>query len=772
MSTETLLKYDSPAESHAEALPIGNGRIGAAVYGTALNESIILNEDSVWSGGLRHRINPDAQDGFAEVRRLLSEGRTAEAEETAMKKMVGVTPNMRRYMPLGELNIDLEADGKARIFSRSLDIGSAVADAAFTVNGVTYTKEYFVSAPDEVLVVRIHASQPASVSLSCGISGCDDFFDDNRPCGDNLILFNGGTGGRNGIYFACCLGASAKNGELKTVGSRICVKNADEVMIVLAIRTSFYSQQYEESAIVDAEMALQCDFDELYYRHVNDYKELFERVELSLNDNSGMELSMLTTPERLDRIKGDEMDNTNCRRLINDNKLIELYFNFGRYLLISCSRAGTQPANLQGLWNSLSVPPESSRYSLNLNTEMCYWLAENCNLPECHLPLFDLLERICGNGRVTAKEMYGINRGFVCHGSTDIWGDSAPQGENRTSCIWPMGGAWLALHIFEHFEYTLDTDFLAEKYHILKESAEFFAEYLTENSNGKLVTGPSVSPENIYIDNNGSQTAICMGPAIDSQILTVLFCAVIRAANILGKDKAFAEKLNGMLKKLPQPQVGRFGQVMEWSEDYDETDIGHSRISQLFALYPAQLISPVNTPKLSDAARATLIRRIIHGGGRTGYGSAWVTNMWARLFDGRMVYENLMRMLSHYTNPNMTASKPQFQLEGNFGGTAAVAEALMQSGNGEINLLPALPDEWNSGHICGLRAKGGFTADIYWTENKLSHAEITSDFGGELRIRANCTVSISCGESPIETVTENGLTIFSTEQGRTYTVKA
>ena len=772
MSTETLMKYDSPAETLAEALPIGNGRIGAMIYGTALNEAILLNEDSVWSGGLRHRINPDAQEGFAEARRLLSEGKAAEAEEAALKKMQGITPNMRHYMPLGELDIDLKTDGKAREYSRSLDIGCAVADATFSVNEVVYTKEYFVSAPDEVLAVRIHASEPASVSLSCGIGGRDDCFDDNRPCGSGLILFNGGTGGPNGISFAVCLGASAKNGEIKTVGSRICVKDADEVTLVLSVRTSFYSQKYEESAKADAEMALQWDFDELYYRHINDYKELFERVELSLNDNSGEELTLLTTSERLDRIKGDEMDNTDCRRLINDNKLIELYYNFGRYLMISCSRAGTQPANLQGLWNDLMSPPDGSRYSLNLNTEMCYWPAESCNLSECHLPLFDLLERICGNGRVTAKEMYGISRGFVCHSHTDIWGDSAPQGENMASCIWPMGGAWLALHIFEHYEYTLDRDFLAEKYHILKEAAEFFTAYLTADSTGRLVTGPSVSPENVYTDNNGVQASVCMGPAMDSQILTVLFCDVIKAAGILGRDAAFAEKLTDMLRKLPQPQVGRYGQIMEWAEDFGETDIGHTRISQLFALYPAGLISPVKTPKLADAARATLVRRLIHGGGHTAYSCAWVTNMWARLFDGRMVYENLMRLLSHYTNPNMTASKPPFQTEGNFGGTAAIAEALMQSCGGEINLLPALPDEWNNGHICGLKAKGGFTADIYWTANKLTRAEITSELGGELRIRTNCAVSVSCGGDPVNAYTEDGLTIFGTEQGRIYTIKA
>ncbi|MCR4794720.1 MAG: glycoside hydrolase family 95 protein [Ruminococcus sp.] len=773
MSTETLMKYNSPAESFSEALPIGNGRIGAMIYGTPDNENIVINEDSVWSGGLRHRINPDAKEGFAEVRRLLAEGKVAEAEDTAFSKMQGVTPNMRRYMPLGELELELQLNGKAREYSRSLDIGSAVADASFTVNGVTYTKEYFVSAPDEVMVMRISASEPASVSLSCCIGGRDDYYDDNRPCGKNMILFNGGSGSKNGIFFAACLGASSKGGELSTVGSRICVKNADEVMIVLSVRTSFYSEMYEESAQVDTEMALQCDFEELYYRHVNDYRELFDRVELSLNDNSEEEdLALMNTDERIDRLKGDELDNTECERLIHDNKLIELYFNFGRYLMISCSRPGTQPANIQGLWNDQMSSPSGSRYELNINTEMSYWIAESCNLSECHLPLFDLMERICGNGRVTAKEMYGIHKGFVCHNTTDIWGDTVPQDECRTSSIWPMGGAWLALHIYEHYEYTLDKEFLEDKYHILKEAAEFYTEYLTDDGSGRLVTGPSVSPENEYIDENGVKASLCMGPAIDMQIITVLFADVINAAHILGRDSAFADKLRTMMQKLPLPQVGKYGQIMEWSKDYDESDIGHKHISQLFALHPADLINPYRTPKLADAARATLVRRLINGGGKKGWSCAWITNMWARLYDSRMVYENLKRLLSHSTNPNMTNSEHSFQLDANFGGTAAIAEALLQSCGGEIDLLPALPDEWKTGHVKGLKAKGGYTFDIYWVESKLTTAEIYSEADGEMHLRANCVASITCDGISVNSRIEDGVIIFNTEKGKTYTVKS
>lgn len=769
--SESVLWYQKPAEDFNSALPVGNGRIGGMVYCKPENELIQLNEDSVWSGGKRNRNNPNALQGLEEVRNLIKEERITEAEEIVFKKMQGVTPSSRHYMPLGNLHIHTDLGGKrAKDYKRWLDLECASVFTEFTAGDVILRREVFVSEPDGVMVVHLTSENGAADSYA-EIDGRDDYFDDNRPVKENLILFSGGSGGKDGILFAAALTAISEDGEIFTEGGRLHIKNFTDAAFILSARTSYYiDEAFEDAAIMDAEYAAECSFDELRYRHVCDYSELYSRVKFELNDNSEGG-SQLPTDERILRMRGNDFDDKECDSHIHDNGLMVLYYNFSRYLMISGSRPGTLPLNIQGIWNQDMMPAWGGRFTINVNTEMNYWNAESGNLSECHIPLFDLIEKIRISGRETARQMYGC-KGFVCHHNTDLWGDSAPQDLWMPATIWPMGAAWLCLHIFEHYEYTLDKDFLEEKFDTLKEAAEFFTEYLIEDNEGRLVTCPSVSPENTYLTENGVKGSLCMGPSMDSQIITVLFNNVISACEILERDKAFAEKLKEMLKKIPVPEVGKYGQIKEWAVDYDEAEVGHRHVSQLFALHPADIITPYKTPKLADAARFTLIRRLIHGGGHTGWSRAWITNMWARLFDSNMVYENLQKLIAYSTNPNMFDNHPPFQIDGNFGGASGITEGLLQSHSGEINILPALPEEWQEGKISGLKAKGNFEVSVRWSKGKLTEAVIESLSGAKCRIRTNTVVSVSSNGENVNSKLEGGVISFDTESGKTYIIRS
>ena len=701
------IEFDHPADNWNEALPIGNGRMGGMIFGTPYTERIQLNEDSVWYGAPKDRINPDALDNLPKIRSLIFEGRIKEAQELCALALSGLPENESHYEPLGNLFIEFGgSEYTYEDYHRMLDIDNAVVTTSFRVGDVIYKREYIASYPSQAVLIHLTADRLKSLSFQIQLGRGNDpwdmrpysdqilrrpnyivFCDDVRAYEGNIQLMTATCGGKDGIGLAAGAKVIADGGKVQIVGNTVRVDGADEALIIVCADTTFRQKDPASSVLDRLNSFKNNNWDELVKEHMADYRSLYDRVKLD--------------------IEGYED--------------VVRFFQFGRYLLIASSRPGSLPANLQGIWNNDYAPAWGSRYTININTQMNYWPALVTNLAECQMPLTDLINRMKETGRDTAKRMYGCG-GFMAHHNTDIWADTAPQDVCISSSYWVMGAAWLSLHIWEQYLFTVDNEFLKENYPTMREAAEFVMDYLTEDGD-LLVCCPSLSPENTYILPNGEKCVICKGASMDNQIATELLSACIKAEEILKTD-IISTRAQKTLDRIPPIRTGKHGQIMEWNEDYEEDEPGHRHISQLFALYPGSQITE-KTPQLFKAAADTIERRLSYGGGHSGWSRAWIINLYARLGEGDRALENICKLINDQTLPNLFDDHPPFQIDGNFGCCAGIAEMLVQSHEDEIKLLPALPKAWKNGRVEGLRLRGGRILKLLeWKDGRVVNSVI------------------------------------------------